>query len=114
MSYDHDEAAAVPSSVEIKRKVDVTKQELQNLPDDLMLGLGDASPGGVAFSHQNHISFQDGPSCASCHPKPYSFGVDDKKRQRGEAMHSADSCGSCHNGDKAFAVDGDCSTCHRE
>ena len=114
---DREEKALTPAPPRIERKVDISKQELGELPKDAVIkGSGD-SPGPVKFSHADHVGFQDRPECGACHLKLFSYGLNpDAPRPSGEGWHETTACGSCHNGKEgqAFKVKGHCERCHAE
>lgn len=67
--------------------------------------------GRVTFSHERHLKAES--SCASCHPRTFSFGRKGKKPFSMAEMGRGKSCGACHDGTRAFSVKGSCARCHR-
>ena len=85
------------------------------LPEDYAFPKGSESPGGVTFSHRNHVDAKN-PKCGACHNGPFRL-TEAGKPVVGELsqkrIHEGDLCASCHNGKAAFSVQDDCSACHR-
>lgn len=109
-------ALAEEPSYPPERKVRLDSSDLPALPAPRVMTQSEDSPGPVTFDHELHVGLQDTPSCRTCHPAPYRFGLEDAPPvpHEEEWMHSEESCGKCHNGDDAFAVDDTCEDCHAD
>ena len=85
------------------------------LPSDLLLPMGEDSPGPVTLSHESHVD-ADAPACGTCHTGAFPILKRDRDEFKtlGDVMHGDGKCGKCHNGEDAFEVEDNCEACHAE
>jgi c(7)-type cytochrome triheme protein len=85
-----------------------------NLIDDIVLPVGQNSPGAVTFNHSSHVDLDD-PSCGgNCHVNSFKM-LRDATRQTAsdlEDLYECRQCGVCHDGEKSFDRAEDCEMCH--
>ncbi len=84
------------------------------LPLPIVYEMGEASPGAVTFSHENHID-PSAPQCKTCHSgifkmRPLKAGALGSVQM--DLLYEKKQCGICHNGDDAFNVEDNCEVCH--